>query len=170
VTTPAALATLGTTFNRFLYAPIDDDPDATLSVLSALAREGHDAWEYAARLQGMPIQKQVGELSALIAALPPGPAVRPPPNVIASRLILLLPAPSLVKRVRASGTADVAGDSGGHINGLQMLVGAVFFMLLSLWIIGDMSETPAAVSPTRLAQTDAPRSPPSRDPRAPDTP
>jgi hypothetical protein len=158
---------LGTTFNRFLYAPIDDDPAGSqLSVLSALAREGLDAWEYAARLQRLPTQTQVGELSALIAALPAGAATRQPPGVIAIRLVALLPPPTLAERLRIADAAETAaapgGNIGGHLTGLQILICGMCFILLSLWIIGDFSEGGAAVTPAVAATSDQANIPETR--------
>jgi hypothetical protein len=158
---------LGTTFNRFLYAPIDDDPAGSqLSVLSALAREGHDAWEYAARLQRLPAQTQVGELSALIAALPAGAGTRQAPAVIASRLVALLPPPTLADRLRIPPEAEPTTAPGGQISsrlsGLQILIGGMCFVLLSLWIIGDFSDGAASVTPASAAVSDQANIPETR--------
>jgi hypothetical protein len=160
-------ASLGTTYNRFLYAPIDDDPAGSqLSVLSALARQGHDAWEYAARLHRLPTQTQLGELSALIAALPAGAATRQPPGVIASRLVALLPPPTLADRLRTPDAAEPAAAAGGqisvHLSGLQILIGGMFFVLLSLWIIGGFSERTAPATPENAATSDQANIPETR--------
>src|SRR5208337_2391413 len=91
--THAALTPLlGREFDGFLFAPIDDDRNgAGLSVVSALARLDVDPWKEAASLARMPKELAVNRLTSLIASLPKGSITRLSPQLIAARLIGLLP-------------------------------------------------------------------------------
>jgi hypothetical protein len=62
-----------------------------LSIVSALARLGVDAWEEAAKLAEVPEEAATERLSALIASLPPEPASDPERRMVAARLVALLP-------------------------------------------------------------------------------
>src|ERR1700691_5513013 len=82
----------GSEFDDFLLSPIGDDNNGMqLSVLSALARLDVDPWEQAATLAQLPADAATQKLACMLAALPPGPSVRPDSATIAARLILLLP-------------------------------------------------------------------------------
>src|SRR5471030_962988 len=80
-------------FDAFLFAPIGDDrkDGMMLSVLSALARQGVDPWQEAARLAVLPGKTATQRLASMIAALPETPSAHPDPGMIAARLIALLP-------------------------------------------------------------------------------
>jgi hypothetical protein len=79
-------------FDNFLYAPIGEDKNGMLlSVLSALARQGIDPWQEAARLAVLPGKTAAHRLASMIAALPEGPSTHLDPGPIAARLISLLP-------------------------------------------------------------------------------
>lgn len=87
---------LGREFDSFLFASIGDERDGPLlSVVSALARLDVDPWKEAASLARMPSDQAKRRLASLIASLPNGPAsgVSLPPEIIAARLIALLPEP-----------------------------------------------------------------------------
>jgi len=91
MTQSVLMCPLGSEFDDFLYASIDEDVNGVLmSVLSALARSDVDPWEEAARLAELPKVMATQKLTALIAALP-GRSQRPDPGTIAPRLIALLP-------------------------------------------------------------------------------
>jgi hypothetical protein len=86
------LCTPACEYDEFLLAPIDEDSNGlTLNVRSALLRLGLDPGKEAARLARLPAQMAVQELSGLIAAMPPGSALRPAPGMLALRLICQLP-------------------------------------------------------------------------------
>jgi hypothetical protein len=53
-------------FDRFLFAPLDEDGERPLSVLSALARQNIDAWEEAERLAQLPKDHAVNSLASTI--------------------------------------------------------------------------------------------------------
>jgi hypothetical protein len=63
----------------------------TLSVLSALARLGHDPWQQAGQLAVLPKAAAVDTLAKIIAAVPSSPWPPQDANAIAARLVTLLP-------------------------------------------------------------------------------
>jgi hypothetical protein len=91
--THAALTPLlGRAFDPFLFASLDDETDGpVLSVVSALARLDVDPWQEAASLARMPKEKAKQRLTSLLASLPQGATSGPAPEIIAARLIALLP-------------------------------------------------------------------------------
>ena len=131
----AALHPLGVDFDRFLYAPVGDDPQGErLSVVSALARLGVDPWDEAARLARMPVNGAVQALSTLLAGLPAGPGPPVDPIQLATHLISLLPrrTPRLLPSAPAPASASAArGNAGkGGVWRLVALVFVVFILLL----------------------------------------
>ena len=108
--THAALTPLlGREFDSFLFAPIDDDRDSTgLSVVSALARLDVDPWKEAVSLARMPRELAVDRLTSLIASLPNGSAPRLTPQVIAARLIGLLPQATRFSAPLPAATREIA--------------------------------------------------------------
>jgi hypothetical protein len=85
---------LTTQFDRFLFAPVCEDPNGLqLSVLSALARINRDPWREAALLAAMPKAKaEMALVSSLHLVAPKGwdPAQA---SMISARLVSLLPGP-----------------------------------------------------------------------------
>ena len=82
---------LGSEFDDFLFAPIGADTNGMfLSVLSALALLDIDPWQEAAKLARLPIKTATERLASVIAVLPEKPPALDP-NMIAARLIALLP-------------------------------------------------------------------------------
>ena len=83
---------LGREFDPFLFATIGDERDGPLlSVVSALARLEVDPWKEAASLARMPRDQAKQRLTSLIASLPKGATTSLSPEIIAARLIALLP-------------------------------------------------------------------------------
>ena len=91
--THAALTPLlGPAFDPFLFAKIGDDCDGPLlSVVSALARLDVDPWQEAASLAHMPREEAKQRLTSLLASLPKDATRGLAPEIIAARLIALLP-------------------------------------------------------------------------------
>jgi hypothetical protein len=87
-----SVSSLTSTYNHFLFAPICEEANGMqLSVLSALARMDVDPWEEASRLTAMP--KTIAE-KTLVSTLDlvPGRSWNPlETEVIAARLVQLLP-------------------------------------------------------------------------------
>lgn len=83
---------LGSEFDAFLFAPIEEDRNGMLlSVVSALARLDVDPWQEAADLARLPPETAARRLATVIAGLPHGLSARPDPTVTAARLVALLP-------------------------------------------------------------------------------
>jgi len=83
---------LGREFDPFLFAAIGDERDGPLlSVVSAFARLDLDPWKEAAGLARMPKDQAKQRLTSLIASLPNGATTGLSPEIIAARLIALLP-------------------------------------------------------------------------------
>ncbi|ETR75976.1 hypothetical protein X566_23315 [Afipia sp. P52-10] len=90
------MTSLNTEFENFLYAPVVDQDGLSLSVISALARQGLDPWEESARLSGLSEQEAANSLAATLwttasAHLSPEQA-----SVLATQLVKRLPAPGAV--------------------------------------------------------------------------
>jgi hypothetical protein len=102
---------LTSTYNHFLFAPICEEADGMqLSVLSALARMDVDPWEEATRLAAMP--KAIAE-RALVSILDRVLGTHRNPSeteVIATRLVQLLPQPGEGVTMAPSQTARVGAQ------------------------------------------------------------
>jgi hypothetical protein len=77
-------------FNDFLFAPIGEQETA-LSVLSALARLDVDPWQEAARLAQLPKYQAIQDLGSMTGGLRGGRWKVSETNMIAARLVGLLP-------------------------------------------------------------------------------
>jgi hypothetical protein len=108
--THAALTPLlGREFDSFLFATIEDERNGPLlSVISALARLEVDPWKEAASLARMPRDQAKLRLTSLLASLPRSVTTGLGPEIIAARLIALLPqgsvntvAPATLRQVAA---------------------------------------------------------------------
>jgi hypothetical protein len=78
--------------NRFLFADVGVESNGMmLSVLSTLARLGHDPWQQAGQLAALPKAVAVDTLARIIATVPSSPWSLPDANGIATRLVALLP-------------------------------------------------------------------------------
>jgi hypothetical protein len=79
-------------FNDFLFAPIGEQENETpVSVLSALARLDVEPWQEAARLAQLPKHQAIQDLGSIIGGLPGGRWKASESNMIAARLVELLP-------------------------------------------------------------------------------
>jgi hypothetical protein len=84
-------------FNDFLYAPIADDRNQmSVSVVSALARLDIDPWEEAAQLAELPRKMAIARLAPLITSVVEKLTPQPEAEVVATRLVALLPSPSVL--------------------------------------------------------------------------
>jgi hypothetical protein len=85
------LQTLDPQFDRFLYAPLCEQDEMTLSVLSALTRQNIDPWQLAARLSQLPKAQAVKTLAPIVQESDCGRWSPSDANETAVRLIGLLP-------------------------------------------------------------------------------
>ena len=100
---------LGRAFDPFLSASIDDErDDPVLSVVSALARLDVDPWKEAASLARMPRDQAKERLTFLIESLPSGATTGVSPEVVAARLVALLPQVGSVNTVASATLRPVA--------------------------------------------------------------
>lgn len=120
-------SSLGTQFNAFLFASIEEGAsDAPLSVVSALARLDLDPWQEAAELTGLPSETAGQRLAALLTKLPVSDRAHSDSQTIAQRLIALLPGP----RVPESGSSP--GVVAGAPVQLALTLIMTLFILMSL--------------------------------------
>jgi hypothetical protein len=116
-----ATSSLGTEFNAFLFASIEEGAsDAPLSVVSALARLDLDPWQEAAELTGLPSETAIQRLAALLTKLPGVDPVHSDSLPIAQRLIALLPGPGVLE----------SGSSPGVVAGAPVQVDLTLIMTL----------------------------------------
>ena len=161
-----SIARFGSEFANFLYAPIgQDNGGMPLSVLSALARQGVDPWEEAAKLTKLPEEKAVSQLVSLLATFPRATLACPDPATIASRLITLLPR----RRDQVLPGLDLfaQADPAKHPEVVSTLSFALIFMLLilfNIWLMGTFQasgQLPANSTPAPNAISQP--SPPSNE-------
>jgi hypothetical protein len=93
-------------FDRFLYAPLCERDEMTLSVLSTPTRQDIDPWQLAARLSQLPRGEAVTVLASIVEQSDGGRWSPTEANRIAVRLVELLPsqaniAPPSMEPVRA---------------------------------------------------------------------
>jgi hypothetical protein len=138
---------LRTDFDEFLFASIGEDASGgSLTLLSALARLDIDAWDEAAKLAGMPVEKATEQLATMLATLP-NAAAPADTTTIAARLIGLLhrpvrkPVRSSAPPARPPGPQPRAQSKG--VPRAVYYVAAVIFLLLCQWASG-ISTAPAA--------------------------
>src|SRR5271163_535283 len=86
--------------DAFLFAEVGDELNGSgLTVLSVLARLGHDPWTEAARFVGLPKAALIDCLTRSIARMPLCPQALAEARATATRLILLLPVNNIVPRL-----------------------------------------------------------------------
>jgi hypothetical protein len=78
-------------FDRFLFAPLHENGETPLSVLSALARQDIDAWQEAARLVQLPKDHAVNSLASTIWKSDSERWSPSEASLAAARLVELLP-------------------------------------------------------------------------------
>jgi hypothetical protein len=101
---PPSFSLLRSEFNDFLFAPIGEETNhASLTVLSALSRQGLDPWHQADGLSRQSREVATQRMAAIIADLPDGSWNTSDALTISARLVALLPRrPSLRARLRQS--------------------------------------------------------------------
>jgi hypothetical protein len=143
---------LGSEFDAFLFAPIEEDRNGMLlSVVSALARLDVDPWQEAAALARLPRETAAQRLAAVIAGLPRGSSARPDPGVTAARLVALLPH-------EAGSDASMRQASIGAAPSIQSKAGiyAVLYVIFIAFVMGGQCST---ANRNAAAQLDTPHAP-----------
>ena len=92
--------------NAFLYAEAGTELNGLpLTVLSILARLGHDPWAQAAQWANLPKDVVIDGLARCIAQMPLDPAALLDAHATAARLVLLLPARTMIAGNSVTATA-----------------------------------------------------------------
>jgi hypothetical protein len=104
-----------------------------VSVLSALARHNIDPWLEAAQLAQMPKRVAISRLASMIPAVKSDPAPQRRAELIATRLIELLPTPSVLGMPRL---ISLPASQSAHRLGLLAGIALGIFLLV-LMILGD---------------------------------
>jgi hypothetical protein len=127
-------------FDAFLFAPVGESNELTLSVLSILARHDVDPWEEAARLTQLPSDQAVNSLALKIWKSNSERWSATEASILAARLIQLLPSHG-----RPAATQISASDGTG---GLAFWVtAAILFMSLAISGHGTQNSTKDAIEP-----------------------
>ena len=122
----AAPSHLESQYDAFLFASVCETDEATLSVLSVLARHDVDPWQEAARLAQLSRDQAVDSLASKISKSANRRWSAPEASILATRLIALLPSSG------APRSSQLRADDG---NGR-----------LSLWIVAWILFMSAAMS------------------------
>jgi hypothetical protein len=150
-TRAASAPNLGTEFNRFLFASIGEESNGmSLSVVSALSRNGFDPWQEAAALARLPVEAATQSVAAWVERLSDIPSAQAERFTIAARLVALLPGhPKPLAALASPGSAHVTTPlKSPAIFYVLMMVLAVCAQLL---IASRQSETPPKSAPTTAA-------------------
>ena len=135
MTPSAPIFRLRSEFDDFLFAPIDEDGNGMLSVLSALTQLNVDPWREAAELARLSSDGATRRLASLLALLPDRPSAPRDVGRIAARLIALLPRQTAIN-MPARATLLGAGASVKFPIGNRPVLFAILlvFVLGLLWI------------------------------------
>jgi len=107
-------------FDRFLFAPLHENGEAPLSVLSALARQDIDAWQEAARLAQLPKDHAVNSLASTIWKSDSERWSPSEASFAAARLIELLPSRN------GSRDSSISIDSNSNKLMMWLVYGIIF--------------------------------------------
>jgi hypothetical protein len=119
-TRPRSTTSLGSAYNSFLFASISDDAGAApLNTVSVLARLDIDPWQEAAELSCLPKESAIQRLADLLVRMPDRPIGLPDAEVIATRLVALLPGSRIPRASFASPTIN----SGRTFNPTSVAIG-----------------------------------------------
>jgi hypothetical protein len=118
-------------YDTFLFAPVCETDEMTLSVLSVFARQDVDPWQEAARLAELPKDQAIDSLASKISDANSGRGSPSEASTLAARLIELLPSHGR-SRSRPLGTDD--GNS------------------LTFWVVAGMLFMSIAISGNKVQQ------------------
>jgi hypothetical protein len=118
-------------YDTFLFAPVCETDEMTLSVLSVFARQDVDPWQEAARLAELPKDQAIDSLASKISDANSGRGSPSEASTLATRLIELLPSHGR-SRSRLPGTDD--GNS------------------LTFWVVAGMLFMSIAISGNKVQQ------------------
>jgi hypothetical protein len=151
--------------DEFLYAPVYEEAQGmTLSVLSALARLGHDPWERAAMLASHTREAAAQELALLMSALPEWGAPGHDGGSTVARLAALLPG----NRANISSSPQAAPNAqpADRASNFMWIYAIIMLLLISAqWISARSHRDPPDPVPQAAVQTAAPTTPSGSQPQ-----
>jgi hypothetical protein len=115
------LSGISSQFDRFLFAPLHENGEAPLSVLSALARQDIDAWQEADRLAQLPKDHAVNSLASTIWKSDSERWSPSEASIVAARLIELLPSPN-----NSLASSTLPDNAGGKLLMMWLVYGIIF--------------------------------------------
>jgi hypothetical protein len=104
----AQLSRSDSQFDRFLFAPLYENGETSLSVLSALARQDIDAWQEAARLDQLPKDPAINSFASTIWKSDSERWSPSEASLVAASLIELLPSHNASRNSSISTEADTS--------------------------------------------------------------
>jgi hypothetical protein len=158
---PASSVGLGSEFDDFLFAPIEERNGLPLSVVSLLARMDLDPWQEAASLASLPAEAAAQRLTSLLGLLPSPPMQQPDPRTTAARLVQLLPrrpdqnTGPLQTTTARSGATRARPITRGILLGIYLAL-----MLATQFVIAHLERTRADAAHTPAPFTVASQTPP----------
>lgn len=153
---------LNSSFNTFLFAFVGTELNGSeLTILSTLARLGQDPWAEASRLTKLPKAAAVDYIVESIGRMPLTMPALADARATASRLVQLLPPPTVTIE-RSEGTTGApiraTGMSGGEVAATQMRKWVMIAMVgcsLLLGLAANSVQTPAAQQESSQANSPA---------------
>jgi len=154
-------------YDNFLFAGVWDEPGGMrLSVVSALARMNFDPWEEAARLATLSRPDAERTLVSTLNLLPGHPQGSAETEILAARLVALLPKAAAATTAKATTTTE---DPEQRVNYwvVWLCIAIVMSLLSPHWratkaSAGDSTSTSNAASAPPARATDSSLSPPAK--------
>jgi hypothetical protein len=158
---PTSSFGLGSEFDDFLFAPIEERNGLPLSVVSLLGRMDLDPWQEAASLAALPAEAATQRLTSLLGLLPDPPLQHPDPRTTAARLVQLLPR----RPDHNTGPLQASTASGGATHAPPITKGIFLgiylaLMLATQFVIAHLEPTRADAAHTPAVLTVASQTPP----------
>ena len=145
MTSSASVMNFKSEFDAFLFSPIGEDKNGIeLRMLSLLARQDVDPWEEAAKMARLPLNLATASLTSLIAGASGELKSQPDPEIVASRIVGLLP--------RLSGIAHPLNGKLLHFgasNATLVFAGIIFavIVLVSIYFASHVKPVPVPDNP-----------------------
>jgi hypothetical protein len=147
--TQRSVSNVTSQYDEFLFAPIGDEPGGMrLSVISALARMNVDPWEEAARLSALSTTEAQRTLVSTLDLFPGKRQKSEETEILAARLVALLPKAREVTTAQAASTAGI-GEQRTH----YWIVWVCFAIAMSFLSSHKNAATPGAVDSASTSNT-----------------
>ena len=145
MTDSASVKNFKSEFDAFLFSPVGEDKNGIeLRVVSLLARQDVDPWEEAAKMARLPLKLATASLTSLIAQSSGELKFQQDPEIVASRIMGLLPRQSSIA-LPLNGSPPFFGVS----NETSVLASVVFalMVLVSIYFASHIKPSPVANNP-----------------------